>query len=278
MSIYINQIRSIARPNKYTKWYISIIETALTRFTYDYTTSLRKNRATAVSSMGYVEAHHIVPKSIDPSIKNNPDNHVFMTAREHYLVHWLATKMFDGKHKSKMAFAFYSMIIGNQHTKLERRVRTGQVYEIARKMLVGVSSYTDRDAANKKISAAKIGKPKTDAERENITEANRRRSNTKVLIDGVEYESLNAAAIAHGVAKATINYWHTSGRAIYTKKTTKKRETHAEGKSIKINGIVYNQYKEAAKSLGISVYRLNVAINSRGDYMSNLGIHTMELM
>jgi 5-methylcytosine-specific restriction endonuclease McrA len=42
---------------------------------------------------GYCEKHHIVPKSLGGS--NNKENIVSLTAREHFLAHWLLFKIYQ---------------------------------------------------------------------------------------------------------------------------------------------------------------------------------------
>lgn len=69
--------------NKYTTWYNNIIQKA----------QLRIND-------GYVENHHIIPKSL-----GGPDtieNIVALTAKEHFICHLLLTKMVAGAMKYKM--------------------------------------------------------------------------------------------------------------------------------------------------------------------------------
>lgn len=40
----------------------------------------------------YIEKHHIIPKSMGGS--NSKDNLVKLTAREHYIIHWLLYKIY----------------------------------------------------------------------------------------------------------------------------------------------------------------------------------------
>ena len=85
--------------NKYTHWYYNIIQ-----------------RAQAREISGYTERHHIIPKSLGGS--NDKVNLVDLTAREHFVCHWLFTKMVGGISKQKMAYACKMMMhsIGNgQH-------------------------------------------------------------------------------------------------------------------------------------------------------------------
>ena len=77
--------------NKYSKWYYCIIE----------------KRLCANENLGYTESHHIVPESLGGS--NRKENKVRLTPREHFVCHWLLTKMVIGKDLLKMSFAFHSM-------------------------------------------------------------------------------------------------------------------------------------------------------------------------
>jgi hypothetical protein len=55
----------------------------------------------------YYESHHIVPSSLGG--QNTKDNLVLLTAREHFVCHWLLYKMTSGVDKNKMAHAWFSM-------------------------------------------------------------------------------------------------------------------------------------------------------------------------
>lgn len=55
------------------------------------------SRKEAKSLLGDVEGHHIYPKSI---IKNN--KLVFLSIKEHFICHWLLTKMLTGEEQKKM--------------------------------------------------------------------------------------------------------------------------------------------------------------------------------
>jgi hypothetical protein len=101
--------------NKYSKWYISIINNA-------------KNRTTVLA---YSEKHHIVPKSIGGL--NNKENLVTLTAKEHFVCHLLLTKMLTGTAKQKMIYAFWQL--SNQtNTHQHRHKSSSRMYELARKM------------------------------------------------------------------------------------------------------------------------------------------------
>lgn len=83
-----------ARPmNKYKRWHDAIIARAHSR-----------------DLDAYKERHHIVPRCLDGS--DHPSNLVDLTYREHFLVHWLLTKLHVGRDKVRMVYAVHAMTLG----------------------------------------------------------------------------------------------------------------------------------------------------------------------
>lgn len=124
--------------NKYTKTYFQIIEKA-------------KNR---IISDSYYEKHHITPKSLNGS--NNKDNIIKLTAKEHFIVHWLLTKMcISDNHTRKMKYAMRSM----SWNKTGNRIISAWQYELARK----------------KVSESSKGRNVTDLTREKLSIAGKKR-------------------------------------------------------------------------------------------------------
>ena len=76
--------------NKYKVWHDNIIANG-------------KNRILS----GYKEKHHILPRCLGG--KNNKENLVELTAREHFIVHMLLCKFTVGQAKMKMSYAFHAM-------------------------------------------------------------------------------------------------------------------------------------------------------------------------
>jgi hypothetical protein len=99
--------------NKYTTWYNSIISAAQSRILPETT---------------YTETHHIIPKSLGGS--NTKSNLVRLTAREHFVCHWLLTKMTNS---NKMHFAFRMMF--NSNSQHQRYVGTSRTYDHIRNQL-----------------------------------------------------------------------------------------------------------------------------------------------
>lgn len=73
----------------------------------------RQKLSRSKSDETYYELHHILPKSIYPEYAKLPGNLVLLTPREHFLAHYLLTKIFEGENKFKMLCAFMRMTYGN---------------------------------------------------------------------------------------------------------------------------------------------------------------------
>lgn len=101
--------------NKYYLWYFKLILSA---------NSKKRKRTKKL----YLENHHIIPKSIGGS--NTNDNLVFLTAREHYIAHWLLTKFCIKQAKRKMNMAFYAM--NKMATIKQKRYKNSIIYERVR--------------------------------------------------------------------------------------------------------------------------------------------------
>lgn len=102
--------------NKYLKWYKQIIQKAQSEY--------REK-----SAESYYENHHILPRSMYPEHINQPWNQVLLTAREHFLVHWLLIKFTKGKQKFSAVCGFSSF----NRSKSPKRKYTSHQYEMIRK-------------------------------------------------------------------------------------------------------------------------------------------------
>lgn len=80
--------------NKYTKWYVSLVE------------SRKQLDRKFITNCG-LEKHHIIPKSLGGN--NGKDNIVVLTPKEHCLAHILLTKMYTGTAKGKMCYALIAL-------------------------------------------------------------------------------------------------------------------------------------------------------------------------
>lgn len=96
--------------NKYTKIYNQIIARSHVR----------------VNITEYTERHHVIPRSLGGS--NADSNLAILTAREHYLCHWLLTKMTTNRlHYNKMIRALWCLSWGRKWQK--RHIIPSRQYE-----------------------------------------------------------------------------------------------------------------------------------------------------
>jgi len=150
--------------NKYTHWYYSIINTALSRITLT----------------DYTEKHHIIPRSLGGI--NSTSNLVKLTAKEHFVCHRLLTKMVvDDKAKIKMHNAAFQMTIKSFNQ--QRYKISARTYEILKrnksKAMMG-NTYGRRsmsEETKRKISESKkgvsvgLGRTMTDEAKEKLSAA-----------------------------------------------------------------------------------------------------------
>lgn len=82
---------------------------------------------TRTNLTGYFETHHILPKSLGGT--NDVSNLVKLTAREHFICHWLLVKMFNKgtDERNKMLYAFWMM--KSNPTKSCERYTNSRAYE-----------------------------------------------------------------------------------------------------------------------------------------------------
>jgi|688.fasta_scaffold280789_3 NADH:ubiquinone oxidoreductase subunit len=94
---------------------------------------------------GYTEKHHIIPKSIGGS--DLKENLVCLSAREHFVCHYLLTKMFQPKTKE-----FYSMIkaflIMSANSEYQDRYFNSRLYESCRTKFSQAQSFYQKGNKN----------------------------------------------------------------------------------------------------------------------------------
>jgi hypothetical protein len=80
---------------------------------------------------GYSEVHHIVPRSMGGT--NEKNNLIRLTARQHFIAHWMLWKAYGGK----MTMAFHAMVYRynkkiKRHTKINSRTHSKLVEQHSR--------------------------------------------------------------------------------------------------------------------------------------------------
>ena len=129
----------------YQRIYNDIIE----RGKQDELAGLRKRK-----NGNYYERHHIIPRCMNGN--NDKENLVLLTAREHFLCHWLLCKIYPNI--GKLICAFWAMC--NQNTKPIqcRIIPSSRIYEEGRKIfsdyIKNVPPHLQSNETKNKISAS----------------------------------------------------------------------------------------------------------------------------
>ena len=132
--------------NKYNNWYFKIIDNAL-------------SQERVKGDDNYYEKHHIIPRSIGGN--DSKENLVLLTAREHYICHWLLIKFTFGINKSKMVYAFNQMNICENEHSFGKRYRNSYAYEFFKKEYSLIHSETMSNRIITKETKIKLSKSKT---------------------------------------------------------------------------------------------------------------------
>ena len=222
-------------PNKYTKWYNSIIESA-------------KNRVLE----GYKERHHIIPISLGgPDIDSNIAE---LTAREHFVCHLLLTKMTKGNDKYKMNFALSMMMKVQNIGEGRYAPPTSRLYEYAKKIFKeSLAKFWTEE--NRSIHAQKISKSTKGRKlSEEIKEKYRKKTWTEKALQNRLKNCLESAAKRKGKP----NPEH--GERIFKNYVNRNKEVIFQIWELFDSGM---NRRKIAQKLGISWDRVDLSINKR---------------
>lgn len=89
---FTNIIYEMSNKSKYSQYYVDLCENILLR---NY---INKNDAKEQTGE-YIETHHIIPRSISSIYEKSKNNLIHCTAKEHFILHKLLSKMFIGENK-----------------------------------------------------------------------------------------------------------------------------------------------------------------------------------
>lgn len=154
--------------NKYKSWHDAIINKALNR-----------------KIKGYSEKHHILPRCLNG--KDNKENLVELTAKEHFIVHMLLCKFTKGNAYYKMLYAFKSMcqLINNNH-KRDYKITS----RIAEKLKLEAEKNNPvyRNDVKAKISKANKGRIRSKETRKQMSKSKKGNKNALGLRHSEEFK------------------------------------------------------------------------------------------
>jgi hypothetical protein len=161
----------------------------------------------------YYEKHHIVPRSLGGT--DDAINLVCLTAREHFVAHWLLWKFSEGRDKYKMGHAFFRMCYHNSdNRKIKLKPRD---YQYAREAHRESARYFH---TGKKLSEEQRKRRKTH-------NPNAR----KCIIEGKEFNAISLAAEYYGVTSAKVRrYLDGDGTLEWLKGETRYANKEIENK------------------------------------------------
>lgn len=181
---------------KYEIWYNMIIRNACNRgWTRD-------------SAPCYVERHHIVPRSLGGS--DHCNNLVFLTAKEHYVVHRLLCRYGDANQKQRMVFAMQRFI----YSMKDRTHIKSHVYEQIKQ---GISKAKKTQMLNNKhrlgVPHSVEIKKKMSEQRKNIPKSESTKQKMSISAKAAKILWLPQACPHCGVEstnKSNMTRWHFS--------------------------------------------------------------------
>jgi len=198
--------------NKYTRTYNNIIIRA-------------KSRS---KPLEYTERHHIIPRSLGGS--NDKDNLVILTAREHFIVHQLLTRMVTGKAKNKMIHALWRMTnCKNQQYKI-----TSKLYQTIREQFVQVHTGFKHTTETKELlRQVHLGKKRSAESRAKQSQTNKGRKQSEEWIQNVKNAKAKKPFKHSTESKAKISQVH-KGKIVSAE--TRRRISEARKRYIALNG------------------------------------------
>jgi hypothetical protein len=176
--------------------------------------------------VGYTEKHHIIPVSLGGS--NLKDNLVKLTAREHFICHWILVKMYKGNKNLyyKMLKAF-NMMCNSISTKQERYRSCSRIFSIY------------REDMSKAMSALQVGENNSQAGTMWIcnleTRENKKVSNRHIPIGWI----------------AGRNKWKIPIARPKKEVKEKASKKYLHGYKVLVNNVSYDSISHAADSLKI---------------------------
>jgi uncharacterized protein (DUF1697 family) len=143
------------------------------------------------------EKHHILPKCMGG--KNEDNNYVLLTYREHYIVHLILHRIYP--HNNKLTFAVFKMsTIKSKSSKYKVSSRT---YEALRKEFITINTgKVFSEETKKKISASQIGKKLSEEHKHKISVANKNPSKeTRERMSKSQKQRKDLKIIGHNLGK-----------------------------------------------------------------------------
>lgn len=199
---------------------------------------------------GYKERHHIVPKSLGGA--NDSANLVNLTAREHFVAHFLLAKMHGGNQWSAI-----NRMRGNNNFYVNSRLYEAARREIAKATSKRFKGIVKSEATRKKMSAVARERHKTDlkpvkikrGEREYVSPLKGVPRPTPWLVGKSKPPSINACIAGGKKAKGRKNTPEHLAKRMESRRLT--RIACGQIRPFIVNNVQYESAKIASNELGV---------------------------
>ncbi len=160
---------SVFLENKYYRWYLALVARDDTDL--------------------YTERHHKIPKALGGS--KTSENIVRLSARKHFLAHWLLTKCTSGAHQQAMLWALACMSLdlsGKRSLSSWRYARARQAYQLAARGRIAALSPEQRQAYSDRMLGKRyrLGQSPSSETREKLSAASKGNKSKTGMTDSVE--------------------------------------------------------------------------------------------
>ena len=168
MSTLLTTYPTVFVNNKYLHWYEHLTSTP--------------------SLVGYLEKHHIVPKSIVPN-----NTVVSLTARQHYIAHLLLIRCINPIYRKKMLYAITAMKMRTaKNTKFNARLFEKLKIEANISRSIALKGRTHSPKARAKIKASRALQVISDETKLKMSKAHKGRKNSPEAIERVRQSHIGS--------------------------------------------------------------------------------------
>ena len=228
--------------NKYYTWYMAII-----------------NRAKSRDSInGYIEKHHIIPKSLGGH--NRKENLVNLSAREHFICHWLLTKCVS-VHVEKTKYALWLMInVQNEHQEHRYKINS-RTYQLLKEKLSETFSKQQSGRIVSEETKRKISETRKRKIAEGSLKVNENKEKYKLIAEKKKGKKLTdetkkkiskgnkgkVRTTEHKEKLSQINVGKTWAEETKKKLSERLKQDYGSGKRKKVAGMAGKKLSEEAK-------------------------------
>lgn len=182
----------------------------------------------------YTEKHHIIPKCLGGS--NDKCNIVRLTAREHFIAHWILTKIYPKNRKLKYAFSMMTCLKSHissrqfERARLESHIshsgknhnqfgktRSAETKAKIRKSLLNLPS-SEKEKIAKSVSKANKGRKMSDNTKQKLSAFNI----GKTLSEEHKYK-ISVSSKLRGMSQSTMEKCHAANRGRKASEETKTK-------------------------------------------------------